>query len=81
MIVHNRSQELSKSWSAKARVQPTLQRRSLSVDVVITNLPDSPDVEKVALGPGGVINQPVPVLFSSTTLPSNPPARAISARF
>ena len=33
------------------------------VDVVFTNLPDTPDVEKVVFGPGGVIEQPHPGLI------------------
>jgi 2-hydroxy-3-oxopropionate reductase len=49
------------------------------VDVVFTNLPDSPDVEKVALGPGGVIEGAHPGLIfvdNSTIKPAT--ARAIA---
>jgi 2-hydroxy-3-oxopropionate reductase len=56
LVVHNRSQaavhelvaEGAKGAKAPAEV-------AAQVDVVFTNLPDSPDVEQVALGPQGVI--------------------------
>jgi 2-hydroxy-3-oxopropionate reductase len=57
VVVHNRSRgavdELA-AEGAKAANSPA-EVASL-VDVVFTNLPDSPDVEKVALGSGGVID-------------------------
>jgi len=56
LIVHNRSkgavQELV-GEGAKAADSPAAL--AAQVDVVFTNLPDSPDVEKVALGPGGIM--------------------------
>lgn len=51
------------------------------VDVVFTNLPDSPDVEKVALGPGGILEAAYPGLVfvdNSTIKPAS--ARHIAAR-
>jgi 2-hydroxy-3-oxopropionate reductase len=56
LLVHNRSraavQELVAEGAEEASSSAEVARR---VDVVFTNLPDSPDVEAVALGPGGVI--------------------------
>jgi 2-hydroxy-3-oxopropionate reductase len=56
LVVHNRSQgavdELVKD-GAMAAVSPA--EVTSQVDVVFTNLPDSPDVENVALGKNGVI--------------------------
>jgi 2-hydroxy-3-oxopropionate reductase len=55
LIVHNRSQaavdELV-SQGAKAAASPA--ETAAQVDVIFTNLPDSPDVEAVALGNGGI---------------------------
>jgi 2-hydroxy-3-oxopropionate reductase len=56
VVVHNRSQgavEELVSEGAKAAANPAEVARQ--VDVVFTNLPDSPDVEQVALGSGGII--------------------------
>ena len=56
LVVHNRSRaavdELVKEG---ARAASCASEVAAQVDVVFTNLPDSPDVEKVALGPDGVI--------------------------
>jgi 2-hydroxy-3-oxopropionate reductase len=56
VIVHNRSRgavrELVKAGAQEAGDPRALAEAS---DVVITNLPDSPDVESVVLGQGGVI--------------------------
>jgi len=61
LVVHNRSRGQWMSLSAKE------QRRLFSpaevaaqVDVVFTNLPDSPDVEMVTLGTHGIIEAPIP---------------------
>ncbi len=58
LVVHNRSRasvkELVAEGAAEAFSAAEVAARS---DVVFTNLPDSPDVEKVALGPEGVIEQ------------------------
>ncbi|MBN1306155.1 MAG: NAD-binding protein [Anaerolineales bacterium] len=55
-IVHNRSRgavdELVKEGAAPASSPAEVAEQ---VDVVFTNLPDSPDVELVALGPRGII--------------------------
>ncbi|HEX7568589.1 MAG TPA: NAD(P)-binding domain-containing protein [Anaerolineaceae bacterium] len=56
LVVYNRSQaavdELVKEG---ARAASSASEVAAQVDVIFTNLPDSPDVEKVALGPDGVI--------------------------
>lgn len=56
LVVHNRSQgsvnELVKEGAVPAENPAQVARQ---VEVIFTNLPDSPDVEKVALGKNGVI--------------------------
>lgn len=80
LVVHNRSRgavdELVKEG---ARPAYSAAEVAAQVDVVFTNLPDSPDVEKVALGPGGVIEGAHPGLIfvdNSTIKPAT--ARAIA---
>lgn len=56
LVVHNRSRESVVELMAEGAVEARSPREVASqVDVVFTNLPDSPDVENVALGPDGVI--------------------------
>ncbi|GAP17410.1 NAD(P)-dependent oxidoreductase [Levilinea saccharolytica] len=56
LVVHNRSRaavdELVQEGASQAFSAAEV---AAQVDVVFTNLPDSPDVEKVALGAGGVV--------------------------
>jgi 2-hydroxy-3-oxopropionate reductase len=56
LVVHNRSRgavdELAAEGATPAESPAEVARQ---VDVVFTNLPDSPDVEMVALGAGGII--------------------------
>ncbi len=56
LVVHNRSQaavdELAAEGAQRASSPADV---AAQVDVVFTNLPDSPDVELVALGAGGII--------------------------
>jgi len=56
LVVHNRSresvQELIKEGALEAHSPAEVAQQ---VDVVFTNLPDTPDVEIVALGPKGII--------------------------
>jgi 2-hydroxy-3-oxopropionate reductase len=56
LVVHNRSREAVEELSAEG-AQPAASPSEVAnqVDVVITNLPDSPDVEQVALGKAGII--------------------------
>lgn len=56
VVVHNRSRgavdELAGEGATPAQSPAEVARQ---VDVVFTNLPDSPDVEQVVLGPNGII--------------------------
>ncbi len=56
VVIHNRSQRSVDdliNFGASAAGSPA--EVAARVDIVFTNLPDSPDVEKVALGPNGII--------------------------
>ena len=57
LVVHNRSQaavdELVAEGASRANSPAEI---AAQVDIVFTNLPDSPDVEKVALGENGIIH-------------------------
>ena len=82
LVVHNRSRaavdELVKEG---ARAASCASEVAAQVDVVFTNLPDSPDVEKVALGPDGVIAGAHPELIfvdNSTIKPAT--AREIAQK-
>ena len=56
LVVHNRSQTAVAELAAKgADTASSPAEVAQKVDVVFTNLPDSPDVEKVALGQNGII--------------------------
>jgi 2-hydroxy-3-oxopropionate reductase len=56
LVVHNRSREAVQELAAEGAEQAFSPAEVASqVDVVFTNLPDSPDVELVALGPEGII--------------------------
>ncbi|MFC1959119.1 NAD(P)-dependent oxidoreductase [Chloroflexota bacterium] len=55
LVVHNRSQAIVDELVAEGATAATApQEVAAQVDVVFTNLPDSPDVEKVALGENGI---------------------------
>jgi 2-hydroxy-3-oxopropionate reductase len=56
LVVHNRSQAAVDELVAEgARRAHSPAEVAGQVDVVFTNLPDSPDVEAVALGPSGIL--------------------------
>jgi len=56
LVVHNRSRQAVDELAAEgARTADSPAEVASMVDLIFTNLPDSPDVEKVALGPGGII--------------------------
>ncbi|MBN1372697.1 MAG: NAD-binding protein [Anaerolineaceae bacterium] len=56
VVVHNRSRGAVEELAAEGAIAAfSAAEVARQVDVVFTNLPDSPDVEKVALGPGGII--------------------------
>lgn len=82
LVVHNRSRaavdELTAEGAAPAASPAEV---AAQVDVVFTNVPDSPDVEKVVLGPNGIIEGARPGLIfvdNSTIKPAT--ARMLSAR-
>lgn len=55
-VVHNRSREAVDELVAEgARAADSPKEAAGQVDVIFTNLPDTPDVEKVVLGEGGII--------------------------
>jgi 2-hydroxy-3-oxopropionate reductase len=80
LVVHNRSRESVDELVAEgAQAAFSPAEVASQVDVVFTNLPDSPDVEKVALGSKGVIEGCHPGLIfvdNSTIKPAT--ARKIS---
>ena len=56
VVVHNRSQAAVDELVAEGATRANSPKEVASqVDVVFTNLPDSPDVEKVVLGENGII--------------------------
>lgn len=57
LIVHNRSQEAVEELAAEgAQTASSPAQVAKNVDIVFTNLPDSPDVELVTLGPDGIVD-------------------------
>lgn len=64
VVVHNRSRGAVDELAAEGAVPAfSPQEVARQVDVVFTNLPDSPDVEHVVLGPGGIIEGAHPGLI------------------
>ncbi|PKO11275.1 MAG: 2-hydroxy-3-oxopropionate reductase [Chloroflexi bacterium HGW-Chloroflexi-2] len=56
LVVHNRSREKVKELVQEGAVEAFSPAEVASqVDIVFTNLPDSPDVEKIVLGEDGII--------------------------
>ena len=82
LVVHNRSQAAVAELVAEGAVAAhTPTEVAAQVDVIFTNLPNSPDVEQVALGPQGVIEGAHPGLIfvdNSTIKPAS--ARLISQK-
>ena len=83
LLVHNRSQAAVDALVAEGATAATSPAEvAAQVDVIFTNLPDTPDVEKVALGENGILSAAHPGLVyvdNSTIKPAA--ARAIAARF
>ncbi|HQN42968.1 MAG TPA: NAD(P)-binding domain-containing protein [Anaerolineaceae bacterium] len=81
LVVHNRSRAAVDELVAEGAVAAFSPAEvAAQVDVVFTNLPDSPDVEQVALGPQGIIAGAHPGLIfvdNSTIKPAT--ARQIAA--
>jgi 2-hydroxy-3-oxopropionate reductase len=75
LVVHNRSRAAVDELTAEGAASASSPAEVASqVDVVFTNLPDSPDVELVALGPNGIIAGARPgliVVDNSTIKPAS----------
>ncbi len=82
VVVHNRSRSAVDELVAEGALAANSPAEvAAQVDVVFTNLPDSPDVEKVVLGAGGILEaarQGLIYVDNSTIKPVT--ARAIAAR-
>lgn len=64
LVVHNRSRAAVAELVAEgAREAASPAETAAQVDVIFTNLPDSPDVEAVVLGPGGILQAARPGLI------------------
>jgi 2-hydroxy-3-oxopropionate reductase len=82
LVVHNRSRAAVDELVAEgAEPAHSPAEVAANVDVVFTNLPDSPDVEKVVLGPNGILEAGRPGLVfvdNSTIKPAT--ARLLAER-
>lgn len=82
LVVHNRSRAAVEELAAEgARSASSPAEVAAQVDVVFTNLPDTPDVEKVVLGADGILDGAHPGLIwvdNSTIKPAA--ARTLSLR-
>ncbi len=83
LVVHNRSREAVEELTAEG-AKPAFSPVEVAtqVDVVITNLPDSPDVEQVALGESGIIegaHEGLIFIDNSTIKPAS--SRLIAEKF
>lgn len=82
LVVHNRSRAAVNELAAEGATPAYSPDEVASqVDVIFTNLPDTPDVEMVSLGPRGIIEGAHPGLIyidNSTIKPAS--ARQIAAR-
>jgi 2-hydroxy-3-oxopropionate reductase len=82
LTVHNRSRAIVDELATEGATPATSPRAVAEAsEVVITCLPDSPDVEQVALGPEGIIKgaQPGLIYIDMSTI-SPPVTRRIAAR-
>jgi len=83
LVVHNRSRAAVAELVAEGAQEASSPAEAAGqVDVVFTNLPDTPDVESVVLGEGGILSAAYPGLVyvdNSTIKPAA--ARAIATRF
>src|SRR5678815_3003455 len=82
LVVHNRSRAIvDQLVSEGATAANSPKEVAQQVDVVFTNLPDSPDVDAVVLGPDGIIegaHDGLIYIDNSTIKPET--ARAIAAK-
>lgn len=83
LVVHNRSRAAVEELVAEgAQAASSPAEVARQVEVVFTSLPDSPDVEQVALGPGGIIegaHEGLIFVDNSTIKPAT--ARQIASKF
>jgi len=83
VVVHNRSQASVHELVAEGATRANSPKEvAVQVDVVFTNLPDSPDVELVALGENGIIagaHDGLILVDNSTIKPAS--ARMIAEKF
>ncbi len=83
LVVHNRSRKIVDQLVSEGAIAATSPREvAQRVDVLFTNLPDSPDVVRVALGPNGIIegaHDGLLFIDNSTIKPET--ARKIAAEF
>ena len=74
LVVHNRSRQSVRELVSEGAIEAhTPAEVARQVDVVFTNLPDSPDVELVALGEVGILagaNQGLIYVDNSTIKPA-----------
>lgn len=82
VTVHNRSRPpVDELVAAGARAASSPKEVAEASDVVLTSLPDSPDVEQVVLGPNGVIEGARPgMIFVDNSTIHPEAARRIAAR-
>ncbi|MFN2215625.1 MAG: NAD(P)-dependent oxidoreductase [Anaerolineales bacterium] len=82
LVVHNRSHAAVAELVSEGAIEATSPSEvSRQVDVIFTNLPDSPDVEMVAFGPNGIFEGAHPGLIfvdNSTIKPAS--ARLIAQK-
>ncbi len=82
LIVHNRSRAIVEQFAQEGAIPATSPREvAAQSDFVFTNLPDTPDVELVVLGPDGIIegaHDGLIVIDNSTIKPEA--SRQIAAR-
>lgn len=82
LVVHNRSQAAVDELVAEGAIKAAAPAEVASqVDIIFTNLPDSPDVERVVLGSNGIMEGGHPGLIfidNSTIKPAT--ARLIASR-
>ena len=82
LVVHNRSRPAVEELAAEGATPAASPAEvAAQVEVLFTNLPDTPDVEKVVLGPEGILTGARPGLIwvdNSTILPAA--ARTLSLR-
>ena len=83
LVVHNRSSQAVQELVAEgAKAASSPKEVAQQVDIIFTNLPDSPDVEQVALGANGIIEggkEGMIFVDNSTIKPAS--ARTIAGKF